>query len=255
MIAGAAPGTMRGMRPATTSPADLTIDVAGFLLGIGMAWAFGWQTADLVWGLWLSSLVLGYASLLAGIAVAKDSGRPSWPAVVAGKLFLVVFFTLHFGLFHFVHSVFLHGLHPVPGVDASGFGRVLGPGVDGYVAVFQRYWPWLLAAAIAERAAWWPSRPRSTSATAADAVGDDAAAAAATGTLLFRPYLNVIRMHVLIFFFLGAAAVGLQGTVVYVVVYAVYFLPWRVLRPRAGRADAADGGPAIRGTSSRSRRK
>jgi hypothetical protein len=40
-------------------------------------------------------------------------------------------------------------------------------------------------------------------------------------------YVNVIRMHLLIFFFAGASFAGLESFVVYAVVYAVYFFPWR----------------------------
>lgn len=69
-----------------------------------MAWWCGWRTGDLVWSLWLSSLVIGIASLVLG---AKVSAVP--------------FFTVHFGLFHFVHSVFLLALFPPTGAfDAAG---------------------------------------------------------------------------------------------------------------------------------------
>ena len=45
--------------------------------------------------------------------------------------------------------------------------------------------------------------------------------------LMAGPYKNVIRMHLLIFFFAGAGAMQLDNFAVYAVVYAVYFFPWR----------------------------
>ena len=43
-------------------------------------------------------------------------------------------------------------------------------------------------------------------------------------------YKNVVRLHVLIFFFAFASFMKVDSFAVYVVVYAVYFFPWRVLR-------------------------
>jgi hypothetical protein len=37
-------------------------------------------------------------------------------------------------------------------------------------------------------------------------------------------------MHLLIFFCAGVSAVGLDDFAVYAFVYAVYFLPWRLLK-------------------------
>ncbi len=50
------------------------------------------------------------------------------------------------------------------------------------------------------------------------------------GDGMMAPYRNVVRMHLLIFFFAFAHAVGLESFAVYTVVYAVYFFPWRLLR-------------------------
>jgi len=50
-------------------------------------------------------------------------------------------------------------------------------------------------------------------------------------------YTNVIRMHLLIFFFFFAHFARLENFAVYAVVYAVYFFPWRLVRgARAGVA-------------------
>jgi hypothetical protein len=36
-------------------------DALAFLAVLGLAWHFRWETVDLVWSLWLSSLLVGYA--------------------------------------------------------------------------------------------------------------------------------------------------------------------------------------------------
>jgi hypothetical protein len=50
---------------------------------------------------------------------------------------------------------------------------------------------------------------------------------------MMGPYKNVIRMHLLIFFFTAAHFAKLESFIVYGVVYAVYFFPWRLLRKDA----------------------
>ncbi|MFY9341442.1 MAG: DUF6498-containing protein, partial [Planctomycetota bacterium] len=129
----------------TPAATDVALDVGGFVLGLGLSLALGWRTTDLVWGLWLSSLVIGFLSLLVGIAGASPRGVPP-VAALALKVFLVAFFAVHFGMFHFVHSVFLNAFFPLDAAKDS-----FGPGLAGYGEVIGRYWPWLLAAAIAER--------------------------------------------------------------------------------------------------------
>lgn len=56
------------------------------------------------------------------------------------------------------------------------------------------------------------------------------AARKAKGDAMMQPYRNVIRMHLLIFFFIVAHFARLENFIVYAVVYAVYFFPWRLLR-------------------------
>ena len=57
---------------------------------------------------------------------------------------------------------------------------------------------------------------------------------------LVRAYANVVRMHLLIFFFVGAAFLHLDNAFVYAVVFAIYFLPWRLLlRPAHSDAGAS----------------
>lgn len=196
-------------------------DVLGFVLGAGMAWAFGWKTRDLVWSLWLSSLVIGYATIVLGIFGAARR-TASLVVGLAGGLFMLGFFTFHFGLFHLVHSVFLNVFFPQS--DAHGF-----PGLDAYLGVLGQYWPWLVAAAIAERGMLreaWCGTPGA----------DPLRGRGLSGFNPMRPYANVIRMHLLIFFFAFASFAKVENVAVYAVVYAAYFFPWRRLRRNSAAA-------------------
>lgn len=224
-----------------------------------MAWWFGWSIADLVWTLWLASLVVGYATILwtifRPVTLAwrhRDEVRTSFgthPAlstigvliVMLGGLFMLAFFTVHFGGFHFVHSVFLNGFFPVNG-ETAATGDF--PDLALYVEVFRRYGWFIPLAFVAERAAF--SRPvrqieRVEQAPATPMTIDrntlrKAARTRSGNDAFLAPYRNVIRMHLLIFFFAGASAVNLDHFAVYAVVYAVYFFPWRLVVGRAGKA-------------------
>jgi len=229
-------------------------DALAFATGLALAWCNEWQTADLVWSLWLSSLVVGYAMIVWGIfgpgvfIATKAWGEramlqkePKAPLAAAGSmmlvggLFLLAFFTVHFGMFHFVHSVFLNAFFPVEPGQAGAF-----PGLALYGEVLQRYWYFLPVAALAERQAFRlapaePVGPPDTVVTAEAIAARKArnAKAAFAGGGMMAPYKNVVRMHLLIFFFAFAHFAKLENFWVYATVYAVYFFPWRLLRKPA----------------------
>lgn len=208
---------------------DAWPDLLGFAAGLTAAWVLRWRTADLVWSLWLSSLVIGFATFAWVIfGPAFRAGRAGKTGAAAGLAIggglLMAFFTVHFGLFHAVHSIFLNLFFPV-GPKTGGLINV-----ELYGQVLRQYWWFLPAALLSERAVFRtgvpagaePGTPQELR-RAADSLG--------------APYKRVVRLHLLIFFFAGAAWAGLDGFPVYVVVYAVYFFPWHLLR--RGRSAAA----------------
>ena len=234
--------------PRRTDWSSAWLDAIAFVVGLAAAWTGGWSARDLVWSLWLASLVVGYSMILWMVArPALAIGRGVWrdrtevrlalaehgsvPALVvgsvaiAGSLFFLGFFTVHFGGFHFVHSQFLATFFPLEGVPT---GQMIG--AEGYAEVLRRYWTFLPAAFLAERAAF-----ASSETTAPDvSVTPEAIAArkARAGQLvgMMAPYRNVVRMHLLIFFFAFASIAKLDHFAVFAVVYAVYFFPWRLVR-------------------------
>ncbi len=237
MDSGASSGD-RNARPAPAAWLSAWPDALALAGGLALAWLLKWQVRDLVWSLWLSSLLVGYAIIvwmIFGPIVAAGrqvgaSGAGAGPAsaglgvLLGGGLGLLGFFTFHFGMFHFVHSVFLNVFFPA--LDGPAYA---GPSARLYWHVFANYWPFVAVAAVAERGAFRLPAPLS---------GPSANAPAAKGgSSLMEPYKNVVRMHLLIFFFAFAHFARLESFFVYAVVYAVYFFPWRLaratLRPKA----------------------
>jgi len=196
-------------------------DLSGFVLGLVLAWALAFTTRDLIWSLWLSSLVLGYISLLIGILGMVSRSWTSPGAAIGGLIlgvFLVGFFTVHFGIFHLGHSIFLQVFFPL--MEMPKDTTPVSP--ELYLLVITSFWPWLAVAVIAERK------------VLAQSWGEPAAAGEPvhplTGFNPIRPYINVVRLHLLIFFFAGTMALHMDGFWIYVVVFSVYFFPWRLLR-------------------------
>jgi hypothetical protein len=226
-------------------------DVLAFALGLGVARFAGWTTTDLVWSLWLSSLVVGYSMIVwmivrPALAIARGArenasltaqafAQARLPVVagagilVGAGLFLLAFFTVHFGGFHYVHSHFLNGFFPIDGPAAGRGGTA---NMDTYLEVARRYWTFLPAAFLAERAAF-VNRP------ALVPIMNSASKTQASAAML-APYRNVVRMHLLIFFFAFAHFAGVDSFVVYAIVYAVYFFPWRLIRHNTTATAAAD---------------
>lgn len=238
------------------------VDAIAFVVGLAVAWHWQWRTADLVWSLWLSSLVIGYAIIVwsilgPGIILVARACRDGLPwdrnspsgtflraftlasvgkgvlfggAALVGAIFLLAFFTVHFGGFHFVHSVFLRLFFPIGPLTTTAT-----PDPLFLWEVFQRYGWFLPAAALAERQAFRlePEKepPDDLSVTPEAIAARKARNARRSGmTGLMAPYRNVVRLHLLIFFFAAAHFARIENFLVYAVVYAVYFFPWRVLR-------------------------
>jgi Family of unknown function (DUF6498) len=230
----AAPAATRlsGTPPAPERRAGL-FDLAAFGATAAAAYLLRWDLAQFIWGLWLSSLTVGYALIVYGIwstTFPRDAQVPAptspaslWrvlpglcgPGVrLAGAAFLLAFFTVHFGMFHFVHAVFLGMFFPLAGGHEPGFASVL----PNAALALRSGWPLVVGSAISHRAAF--SRAR-------------------TGFRPDTPYRSVIRMHILIFVFAGARIAGWDSRLLYLVVLFFYFFPFGALRELLGRAPQA----------------
>jgi hypothetical protein len=227
-------------------------DIAAFMTGLSLAYFLKWETSDLVWSLWLGSLVLGYLTILSAVAGGAYIGihalnhsdfvkKYRIPAIIfgiLGGLFFLGFFSLHFCGFHAGHSVFLRQFFPVEGMPDEGFGfafmnpAMLWIGVFKYLMV--PYGLFLIPAIIAERkhvfkpfiSAVNSVRGNSNINFNERSNNQKKRSAGFMGDAIKRPYVNVVRMHLLIFFFAFAYFLKIDSFIVFTVVYFVYFFPW-----------------------------
>ena len=221
-------------------------DAVAFAIGLAVAWWTRWSAGDLIWSLWLASLVVGYATIVWMIVQpATEFARLAWRdralfhgnwralvgfvfLLLIGVAFFLGFFTVHFGGFHYIHSQILISFFPIE----TGHGRATEANMATYVEIARRYWPFLPSAFVAHRAAFM-RKPFSLEARSVSELGLDNKK---FGALFSEPYRNVMRLHMLIFFFFFAHFARLENFAVYAVIYAVYFFPWRLVRRQPGAA-------------------
>lgn len=89
----------------------------------------GWGAAPLVFLYWLENLVIGVMTVLRMLTVGVFNGV----GALLGALFMCAFFTVHYGMFCFVHGIFLVALSGMADgsadvVFSSGF-----PGFSGLI--------------------------------------------------------------------------------------------------------------------------
>ncbi len=201
---------------------QLVIGLFSFLVIFILARVENWTAANMVWSLWITSLTIGYCYLFAGIIsnalrsqmidesslinrLFQDS-IPSWIKfgfIFIGMLFQLIFFTLHFGLFHFVFSIFLNDLFPILDRSFERFTDFL-----FFIGLsLKAYWPVILFTALASL--------RKIQRILLQSEVNFAKSA----------YTNLIKIFVSIFLFSGLKAVGSQAWVL-ALIFVFYFFPF-----------------------------
>ncbi len=99
------------------SPSVLML-VAANLIPLGGVLCFGWQVFPIMFLFWLENVVVGVFNV-AKLLLARGPGSH-----FGVKLFLVPFFTVHYGIFTLVHGVFVFAIF---GADWRGSGFGSGP--------------------------------------------------------------------------------------------------------------------------------
>jgi hypothetical protein len=85
-------------------PSVLALIAANVVPLLGVLW-FGWEVFPLLLLFWFENLIIGAFNVFKMILAAPGSGK-GW----AAKLFLVPFFSFHYGMFTLIHGVFVIGL-------------------------------------------------------------------------------------------------------------------------------------------------
>jgi len=264
---------------------ELVIDVLLFAGTVVLAQYQQWTAKDLVWGLWISSLTLGYSYILVSIAgmlinpeestTSTKEGEPKKQMTVEGQgivmsfffilfigmitgfsyitgiaiiiallsalfsigslmrkngkwlfmpsadnigiriiiflpfgLFMFCFFTIHFLGFHFVHSIFLNGFFPL--INETPFGKTIEGTIfffkDLIVTAASKYWMFICASGISRLDVYRKAFQKTG------------------GNSMGYAYINVIRMHFLIFIIAFMSAAKLQSVFLYAIL-VLYFFP------------------------------
>jgi hypothetical protein len=84
-------------------PAALVLILANLAPVYGVLF-LGWKVFPIIFLFWLENLIIGALNVFR-ILLADPANKPFWIL----KLFLIPFFCVHFGLFTFVHGVFVMG--------------------------------------------------------------------------------------------------------------------------------------------------
>src|SRR4051812_272635 len=223
-------------------------DAIAFVLGLAVARWANWNAGDLIWSLWLSSVVVGYTTIvwiianpaiILSILAFRERNNPvnSTGALIffmslflIGGALMLAFFSFHFLWFHLIQSSFLMGFFPidVPGVQYPELG-----GRAVYLEILRRYWVFLPSAFLSHRAVFMRA-PLTLNAERwfQSFIGEGKS----PGEFLFGPYRNVMRMQVLIILIGFAHVAKLDNFAVYTLIYAVYFFPWRLVRSESSAA-------------------
>lgn len=179
-----------------------TLILANLLPLVGV-YLWGWSLTDLLLLYWLENAVVGAYTILT-LLVAWREG-PSTVTKIATKLFMVPFFTFHYGMFWFVHGLFLMtffgGGPRLPG-QPQGF--LLAPLEDALSRGDAFMWP-LLAIAVSHGVAF---------VTQFLATGEFRTAS--ENEVMVRPYGRVVVLHITIVVggFLAAFLGPSQGVLV-----------------------------------------
>jgi len=199
---------------------QLAIGLFSFLVIFILARVEKWTAADMVWSLWITSLTIGFGYLFAGVISKALRGadesslmnrlfQDSIPngikfgVLFIGMIFQLVFFTLHFGFFHFVYSIFLNDFFPIMDRSFERFSDFLFfTGIS-----LKAYWPVILFTALASLRKFQRIVNQSEANFAKSA------------------YINVIKIHVSIFLFAGLSTTEMQAWML-AVVFVVYFFPF-----------------------------
>jgi hypothetical protein len=201
---------------------QLIISLFSFVVIFILARVENWTAGNMVWSLWITSLITGYCYLLAGIVsntfgsaiLSEDSlinrlflgsihSGIKYGLLIIGILFQLVFFTVHFGLFHFVYSIFLSEFFPIMGSSSEKFSDFL----FFISASLKAYWPVILFTLFASIRKF----QRILSQNEVD--------------FTKRAYVNVIKIHLSIFLFAGLSATGINEWM-FLLIFVIYFFPF-----------------------------
>jgi len=236
-------------------------DILAFVLALATMWLLAWKTSDLVWSLWLCGLVFGHIPVLALCVLVmietikaifrKPSIRNMLSLIFLPIGLLVFCFPLWiYCVFHAAHAGFLLTFFPIESLSFDSFMTQWGSPIQLWETVVRHVLPayglFLVPALIAERRQVFGVVIRYVKLLRD---GEESGLKGLTGRKTKKPgraketkdhgeseeesdpfvlgFKSIIRMHLMIFFFAFFHWVNLESFVVFAIVYAVYFFPWK----------------------------
>ena len=209
---------------------DTLVEVGVFVGTLILAFLSGWLAKDLIWSLWLSSLAVGFLSVVVSSGrriIRTDATVVERIFSLIGAVFAIGFFSVHFGLFHYVYGAILDLLMPL--MDHPGrvyVGKLSWTGGTSFsfwetlgIAMVQ-YWPVALLNVLRDR-----RTVLSSSVMTTKEVG---------------PYLVILKLHFLVMGLGACYGLGLDSFPVYAAVYTILFSPaklWRMIFRRGKPMD------------------
>lgn len=113
------------MNRLSLSDPSLWAVVVGNIVSMVMAVFQGWQLGELMWVYWGQSVIIGVMNAIRMFRLKEFStegmtmnDRPV-PETSSGKVSVVAFFTVHYGLFHIVYAMFLWHQLPLESVPMN----------------------------------------------------------------------------------------------------------------------------------------
>lgn len=227
------------------------LDITLFALIAWVAYATGWQTNELCWGLWITSLLCGWLTILVSVArtlLHVTAVVPLAPAdligdsplggfhrrklaakvpeltalipqelrsgvLVAGALGIGLFVTFHFSMFHFIHGALMSVFVRIEPASLFGPNSYINADLGTILPhLIGAYWPMIVCTVISRRAVILAGNP---------------------GENLHGIYRSVIKMHL---FILLSAALGFIGAsygkeaydqITLGILLFFFFFPWR----------------------------
>lgn len=190
-----------------------------------------WDAFSIVLVYWSENVVIGAVNVLKMITCAPDASLLLWGNVdpsdklnrermersrsdsvkmlrlanQGSKFFYVPFFIVHYGMFCFVHGVFIFAIF---GHESGGFGAL--DGTDNFLQVFSEQHLWWCVAALAASHIW---------SFAVNYIGRGEYRRTAVPILMFQPYGRIVILHIAIL--IGGFVAMALGSNIFVLVLLV----------------------------------
>lgn len=204
-----------------------------FVIGLGIAWKLGWVTVDLVWSLWLCGLILGYLRILSIVGgklymelkMLQRNGSRYTGAImpIVEAIFLLGFFSVHFGFFNVICAALIFKHFPLELVQNLSFDT-------WWNAIVLPYGIFAIPVIIAERkliVTFITEAKKAVFEGRVLAHYEQSVKNQDPWKAYFLPcYSSVIGLYCLMWLFSVNEAMGIESFFMYGAIYLLYFFPW-----------------------------